>query len=191
MNIRTFSHLGNQTLERRLAEEFAHQHVSTATLLALIAEVDQRCLYLPAGYPSMCAYCVHKFHLTKEAALKRIHAVRAARKFEGILDAVADGRLHLTAGSAAGAAPDAGERRRVAGGSHPQDQGGDSAAARRALPPAGSADAGGGDRVASDLERRCSGTVKITCSRARWFSRAASESDTTLGAEVRAAGDDR
>ena len=96
MNIRAFSDLGNQALLRRLAEEIAHQNVSTATLLALIAEVDERLLYLPAGYPSMCAYCVHELHLSKEAALKRIHAARAAREFEGILDAVAEGRVHLS-----------------------------------------------------------------------------------------------
>jgi 5-methylcytosine-specific restriction endonuclease McrA len=96
MNIRAFSHLGNQALLRRLAEELAHQHVSTATLLALIAEVDERLLYLPAGYPSMYSYCVHELHLTREAALKRIHAARAARQFEGVLDAVAEGRVHLS-----------------------------------------------------------------------------------------------
>jgi hypothetical protein len=96
VNIRAFSHLGNQALLRRLEEELAHQHLSTATLLALIAEVDERLLYLPAGYPSMYSYCVHELRLSREAALKRIHAARAARQFEGVLDAVAEGRLHLT-----------------------------------------------------------------------------------------------
>ena len=42
MNIRSFSHLGNQALEHRLAAEVAHNRVSTATLIALIAEVDAR-----------------------------------------------------------------------------------------------------------------------------------------------------
>jgi hypothetical protein len=96
MNIRAFSHLGNQALLRRLDEELAHQHVSTATLLALIAEVDARQLYLPEGYPSMCSYCVHKLRLSREAALKRINAARAARQFGAILDALAEGRVHLT-----------------------------------------------------------------------------------------------
>jgi len=96
MTIRAFSHLANQALLRRLEEEAAHQCVSDATLLALIAEVDLRRLYLPEGYASMCAYCVHKLRLSKQAALKRIKAARAARQFEAILDAVAAGRLHLT-----------------------------------------------------------------------------------------------
>jgi len=97
MNIRMFSDLGNQALLRRLAEEVAHNCESTATLIALIAEVDERRLFLPAGYPSMLAYCMHELHLSRAAALKRIDAGRAARQFEGILGAVADGRLHLSA----------------------------------------------------------------------------------------------
>jgi len=97
MNIRMFSDLGNQALLRRLAEEVARNCESTATLIALIAEVDERRLFLPAGYPSMLAYCMRELHLSRAAALKRIDAGRAARQFEGILSAVADGRLHLSA----------------------------------------------------------------------------------------------
>ena len=96
MNIRMFSHLANQALLHRLDEEAARNCVSTATLIALIAEVDLRRLYLPAGYPSMLAYCMHHLHLSREAALKRINAARAARDHEAILDALADGRLHLS-----------------------------------------------------------------------------------------------
>ena len=74
MNIRTFSHLGNQALESRFDEEIARRCVNTATLIALIAEIALRRLFLPAGYSSMCAYCVQKMRLPREAALKRIHA---------------------------------------------------------------------------------------------------------------------
>ena len=97
MNVRMFSHVANQALERRFDEEIARHCVNTATLIVLIAEIDLRRLYLPAGYPSMCAYCVQKMRLPREAALKRIHAARAAREYEAILDALAEGRLHLTA----------------------------------------------------------------------------------------------
>jgi hypothetical protein len=96
MTIRMFSHLANQALERRFDEEIAGHCVNTATLIVLIAEIDLRRLYLPAGYPSMCAYCVQKMRLPREAALKRIHAARAARQYEAILGAVAEGRLNLT-----------------------------------------------------------------------------------------------
>ena len=43
----------------------------------------------------MFAYCVGVLRLSEEAARKRIHAARAARRFPAIFDAVAEGRLHL------------------------------------------------------------------------------------------------
>jgi len=65
-------------------------------LLADLAEVDARKLYLPAGYPSMFAYCLGELRLCEQAALKRIQAARAGRRFPAIFDAVAEGRLHLS-----------------------------------------------------------------------------------------------
>jgi hypothetical protein len=66
-------------------------------VLAHVAEVDARRLYLPAGYPSMYAYCVGELRLSEEAAFKRIRSGRAARRYPAIFDAIADGRLHLSA----------------------------------------------------------------------------------------------
>ena len=70
---------------------------TTAELLAHLAEVDERKLYLAAAFPSMYAWCEHKMHLTEDAALRRIQAARVARRFPAIFPALADGRLHLTA----------------------------------------------------------------------------------------------
>ena len=69
----------------------------TAVMLAHIAEVDARRLYLPAAYPSMFAYCVGELRLCEQAAFKRIRAARTARQFPAVFEAVADGRLHLSA----------------------------------------------------------------------------------------------
>ena len=65
--------------------------------LADLAEIDARRLYLPAGYPSMYALCVERFGLRDQAAYKRIYAGRAARPFPRIFEALADGRLSLSA----------------------------------------------------------------------------------------------
>ena len=70
---------------------------TTAELLAHIAEVDARRLYVPAGFPSMFLYCVNELRLSEESAFKRIRAARTARQFPAIFDAVAQGRLHLSA----------------------------------------------------------------------------------------------
>ena len=75
----------------------AQDRTTTAALLAHIAEVDARRLYLPAAYPSMFAYCLHELRLSEDSAYKRIQAARTAREFPVIFDALAEGRLHLSA----------------------------------------------------------------------------------------------
>jgi 5-methylcytosine-specific restriction endonuclease McrA len=90
------THLADSTLIRDLSSLVARDRLTTAELLAHIAEFDARRLYLPAGYPSMAAYCVGELRLSEDAAAKRIQAARAARRFPAIFAALADGRLHLT-----------------------------------------------------------------------------------------------
>ncbi|HYM79901.1 MAG TPA: hypothetical protein VEY91_00660 [Candidatus Limnocylindria bacterium] len=97
MRAYTLTHLSDAVLLRDLAELVAQDRTTTAVLLAHLAEVDTRRLYLPAGYPSMHAYCVEGLCLSEDAALKRIQAARAARQFPALFTAVAEGRLHLTA----------------------------------------------------------------------------------------------
>src|SRR5437867_5477428 len=91
------THLSDAVLLRDLKSVVAQERGATATVLAHIAEVDGRRLYVPAGFPSMFLYCVHELHFSEEAARKRIHAARAARRFPAIFSAVAEGRLHLSA----------------------------------------------------------------------------------------------
>jgi hypothetical protein len=93
----TLAHVSDAVLLHELASLVARDRVTTATLLAHIAEVDSRRLYVPAGYPSMHAFCVDELRLSEDAALRRIQAARAARRFPALFKALADGRLHLTA----------------------------------------------------------------------------------------------
>ena len=96
MRAYSLTHLGDAVLTRELAAVVAHERTATAAVLAHLAEFDARRLYLPAGYPSMVAYCVYELHLSEDSAYKRIHAARAARQFPALYTAVAEGRLHLT-----------------------------------------------------------------------------------------------
>jgi hypothetical protein len=93
----SLSHLSDPVLLRGLTSLVAQDRATTAALLAHIAEVDARRLYLPAAYPSMFLYCVEELHLSEDAASKRIQAARVARRFPAIFDAIAQGRLHLSA----------------------------------------------------------------------------------------------
>ena len=95
MRAYTLTHIGDQALLRDLASLVASDRVTTAALLAHIAEVDSRRLYAPAEYSSMYEYCVRELRLSEDASAKRIQAARAARRFPALLPALADGRLHL------------------------------------------------------------------------------------------------
>ncbi len=90
-------HVGDAALLTALSALVTRDRVTTARLLAHIAEVDARRLYLPAGYPSMFAYCVEGLHLSEDATFKRIQVARTAREFPAVFAALADGRLHCTA----------------------------------------------------------------------------------------------
>ena len=93
----SFSHLPDAALLRHAIVVVSRDCATTAEMLAVLAEIDTRKLYLGEGYPSMFAYCVEVLHMSEDIACKRIRAARAARDFPGILPAVADGCLHLTA----------------------------------------------------------------------------------------------
>ncbi len=91
------THLTDSTLLGNLATLVATDRSTTAALLAHIAEVDARRLYLPAAYASMFAYCVGELRLSEDAAYKRIRAARTALQFPRLFEDIAAGRLHLAA----------------------------------------------------------------------------------------------
>jgi hypothetical protein len=97
MNSYSLSHLADQTLLRDFVTLVTHDCSTTAALLAHLAEVDERKLHVPAGYPSMYLFLVRKLHMSEDTAFKRIRAARAARQFPTIFDSLGDGRLNLTA----------------------------------------------------------------------------------------------
>lgn len=91
------THLKDADVLRHLSGLVARDRTTTATMLAYIAEVDERRLYRLAGYPSMYAYCLGELHLSEDAAFQRIHVARTVRAFPAMFPALADGRLHMAA----------------------------------------------------------------------------------------------
>lgn len=69
---------------------------TTAELLALLIELENRSLHLTLGYSSMFAYCTCALRLSEQAAFKRITAARAARRYPILLQRLADGELTLS-----------------------------------------------------------------------------------------------
>lgn len=60
--------LTDSTLLRNLDVVTARDRITTAILLAHLAEVDARRLFVPAGFPTMFAYCVAKLGFSEDAA---------------------------------------------------------------------------------------------------------------------------
>jgi hypothetical protein len=92
----SLSHLSDETLLRDLTALVSRERKTLAGLLAHLAEVDSRRLYLRAGYSSMQAYCIGELRFSEDMTWKRIQAARAARRFPVLFDEVTDGRLHLS-----------------------------------------------------------------------------------------------
>jgi len=73
-----------------------NERQTTAELLALLAELDTRKLYLGEGYSSLFTYCTQRLRLSESAAYGRITAARAARRFPILLLRLAEGAVTLT-----------------------------------------------------------------------------------------------
>ncbi len=84
-------------LIERLAVLVLEEQRVTAAVLLHVAEVEARGLHLGAACPSMYAYCTRVLGMSEDEAFKRIRAARALRRYPVVAEAVAAGRLHLTA----------------------------------------------------------------------------------------------
>lgn len=70
---------------------------ATALLLAHLAEMDRRKLYLAQAQPSLFRYAVDVLGFSESEAYMRITAARTAEKYPDIYELVGKGALHLTA----------------------------------------------------------------------------------------------
>jgi hypothetical protein len=88
--------VSDEKLLADLSTLVSEQQRRDAELIAHIAEVNRRRLFLDLGYSSMFAYCTKKLHLSDSAAYRRITVGRLALTFPCVLDAIAEGRVHVT-----------------------------------------------------------------------------------------------
>ena len=92
-----FAELSDNDLIDKVSELASRERRATAELVAALAEVERRKLYLPLGYPSLFVYCTRTLHLSEYAAYNRIEAARMSLRFPGIVDALEEGKLTLAA----------------------------------------------------------------------------------------------
>lgn len=90
------SSLSDDDLVARLTALVRQERCVLADVLAHIAEVDARRIYLVYGCSSMYVYCTELLGLSEAAAYMRIRAARLARTWPQVLEDIADGRLSLS-----------------------------------------------------------------------------------------------
>ena len=89
--------LESDELLRRLGMVHARECASTAEVLVHLIEVQRRKLFQSTACSCLYVYCQRKLHMSKAEAFRRTTAVRLGRRHPVILQAIADGRLNLTA----------------------------------------------------------------------------------------------
>ena len=95
--VASLTRLSDDDLVARLKGLVARDHDLTAQIVAHLAELDTRDVFLREGYGSLFVYCRDALGLSEWEAYNRIEVARAARRFPVILDMLAEGSVNLTA----------------------------------------------------------------------------------------------
>lgn len=96
MNAHSLQSLSDDQLLAQLAAILRDSRRVEADLVAHIAAVDERRLYLREACPSMFSYCVERLYLSEPETALRIVVARASLRHPVLLDMLRDGRLHLS-----------------------------------------------------------------------------------------------
>src|SRR6188474_3102025 len=93
----TLRSLSDADLIQAVASIAGTERTATASLIAHLAELEDRNLHLAQGFRSLFGYCRHVLHCSEHESYVRMQAVHTARRFPVILPMLAEGLLHLTA----------------------------------------------------------------------------------------------
>ena len=93
---RSLARLTDEQVLQKVKALAALEREATAQLMASLAELDVRRLYLREGFSSLFSYCTEALHLSEHAAYNRIEVARAARRWPVILQMINDGTVTLT-----------------------------------------------------------------------------------------------
>src|SRR6186713_3463922 len=74
----------------------ARSNVALADLLAHLGEVERRGIHRLRACASLYTYCIYELRMSEDAAYRRSKAARLVKRFPLLLDAIANGELHLT-----------------------------------------------------------------------------------------------
>jgi hypothetical protein len=92
----TAAALSDADLLSRLERLAENERDGCVLLVAHLAEMERRKIYLAEGWGSLFGYCTGALRLSEHAAYTRIEGAKAARRFPVVLDLLASGSVNLT-----------------------------------------------------------------------------------------------
>jgi len=95
-NIMDLCQRSNEDLLSEARQLIGTERELTATLVAYLAEIEERRLHLLAGYGSMFDFCTRGLGLSENEAFRRIAAARLGRRFPVVHSLLASGTVHLS-----------------------------------------------------------------------------------------------
>jgi hypothetical protein len=72
------------------------ERATTAELIAYLAEIDRRRLYLEQACASLRSFCIERLGYSEDEASKRVRVAHLARQLPAVLDELRSGAIHLT-----------------------------------------------------------------------------------------------
>jgi hypothetical protein len=73
-----------------------NERAASADVIAWLAELDRRKLYLEAACSSLYSFCMERLGYSEDGALKRVRVARLAQQLSQVLDELQSGAIHLT-----------------------------------------------------------------------------------------------
>src|SRR5688572_9281314 len=89
-------HLSDEALLSGIAELTRSQHLLTAKLVAHLAEVDSRKLYLSQACSSLFAYCRDRLGFSEDEAYRRVEGARIAKQHPCVFEKLESGSISLS-----------------------------------------------------------------------------------------------
>ena len=147
MNMRPFSHLGDQQLLAQTRRLAGNRRCLEVHILDHLGEIDRRGLALRRGFSSLFDYAVRELRFSDAAAQRRIQALRLCRRHGWVRDKLQNGDLTLTAAAQLETAIAGAERH----GKQEVPRRGGAQPAGNGRPPGGRGLVGGGQNVPAEI----------------------------------------
>jgi hypothetical protein len=92
----SLAHLSDSELLSNTRSLVDRSNQVLAALLAHLAEVEARGLHRTRACASLYTYCIYELRFSEDGAARRAGAAKLVKRFPLLLDAIANGELHLT-----------------------------------------------------------------------------------------------